>query len=156
MYQPSPNPHVETYAVARYDVGKAFKRAWDPETQPNQWKALTELVTSKNPNKIGVNFAKDYGHADGLTHFDHEELVKNLPAGYPEKVVSAQMLAVRWQETRTPSKWLLKDIFRICLLTWFRNDFLSAGPTIGMWYNRIMLPVPGISHWMQILAIRLN
>lgn len=104
MYQPSANAPVETYAVARYDVGKAFKRAWDPEAQPNQWKALSELIASKNPKKIGLNFAKDYGHADGLTHFDFEELVKNLPAGYPEKVVSAQILAVRWLETRTPAE----------------------------------------------------
>ncbi len=104
MYQPSANAPVETYAVARYDVGKAFKRAWDPEAQPDQWKALVELIASKNPKKIGLNFAKDYGHADGLTHFDFEELVKNLPAGYPEKVVSAQTLAVRWLETRTPSE----------------------------------------------------
>jgi Xaa-Pro aminopeptidase len=104
MHQPSANAPVETYAVARYDVGKAFKRAWDPEAQPDQWKALSELIASKNPKKIGLNFAKDYGHADGLTHFDFEELVKNLPAGYPEKVVSAQNLAVRWLETRTPSE----------------------------------------------------
>ena len=104
MYQPSANAPVETYAVARYDGGKAFKRAWDPEAQPNQWKALSELIASKNPKKIGLNFAKDYGHADGLTHFDFEELVKNLPAGYPEKVVSAQTLAVRWLETRTPAE----------------------------------------------------
>ena len=27
MYQPSANAPVETFAVARYDVGKAFKRA---------------------------------------------------------------------------------------------------------------------------------
>lgn len=104
MYQPSANAPVETYAVARYDVGKAFKRAWDPETQPDQWKALVELVASKNPKKIGLNFAKDYGHADGLTHFDHEEFLKNLPAGYSEKVVSAQTLAVRWLETRISSE----------------------------------------------------
>ncbi len=104
MYQPTPNAPVETFAVARYDVGKAFKRAWDPEAQPNHWKALTELIASKNPKKIGLNFAKDYGHADGLTHFDYEEMAKNLPSGYPEKVVSAQTLAVRWLETRTPSE----------------------------------------------------
>ena len=104
MYQPSANAPVETFAVARYDVGKAFKRAWDPETQPDQWKALVDLVASKNPKKIGLNFAKDYGHADGLTHFDYEEFLKNLPSGYSEKVVSAQTLAVRWLETRTPSE----------------------------------------------------
>lgn len=104
MYQPSPNAKVETYAIARYDVGTSFKRAWDPEVQPNQWKALMDVIASKNPKKIGLNFAKDYGHADGLTHFDHEEFMENLPEALRSKVVSAQTLAVRWLETRTPAE----------------------------------------------------
>lgn len=104
MYQPAPNAPVETFAIARYDVGKAFKRAWDPESQPDQWKALIELIASKNPQKIGLNFSKDYGHADGLTHFDFNELVKYLPTGFEEKIVSAQTLAVRWLETRTAAE----------------------------------------------------
>ena len=79
MYQPSPNAPVETYAVARYDVGKSFKKAWDHDTQPDQWKALLEIIEAKKPKKIGVNFSKDYGNADGLTHFDYEELMRILP-----------------------------------------------------------------------------
>jgi Xaa-Pro aminopeptidase len=104
MYQPSPNAKVETFAVARYDVGKSFKKAWDPEAQPDQWKALVDLIGSKNPKKIGLNFAKDYGHADGLTYFDHQEFLSNLPERQRNKVVSAQTLAVRWLETRTPAE----------------------------------------------------
>jgi hypothetical protein len=57
MYQPAPQAPVETFAIARYDVGKAFKRAWDPESQPDQWKALTELIASKKPQKIGLNIS---------------------------------------------------------------------------------------------------
>ncbi|WP_144602504.1 M24 family metallopeptidase [Algoriphagus algorifonticola] len=101
MYQPKPNSPVETYAIARYDVGKAFKRAWNPEQQPDQWKALIDLVASKNPQKIGLNYAKDYGHADGLTYSEHQAFVNQLPSALKSKVVSAQTLAVRWLETRT-------------------------------------------------------
>lgn len=104
MYQPSPNAPVEGFAVARYDVGKSFKKAWDPEAQPDQWKALMELIQSKKPKKIGLNFAKDYGHADGLTHFDYTELMRMLPKAEQAKVVSAQTLAVRWLETRTAAE----------------------------------------------------
>lgn len=104
MYQPSPSAKVEAFAVARYDVGKSFKKAWDPEAQPDQWKALMEIVQAKNPKKIGLNYAKDYGHADGLTHFDYEEFMKNLPQAHQSKVVSAQTLAVRWLETRTAAE----------------------------------------------------
>ncbi len=101
MFQSSPNAKVESFAVARYDVGKSFKKAWDPEAQPDQWKALMDIIQAKNPKKIGLNFAKDYGHADGLTHHDYEEFMKNLPKAHQAKVVSAQTLAVRWLETRT-------------------------------------------------------
>ncbi|NVJ85571.1 MAG: M24 family metallopeptidase [Algoriphagus sp.] len=104
MYQPQPNAKVETYAIARYDVGKAFKRAWDPENQPNQWKALMELISEKNPKKIGLNMAKDYGHADGLTHSEYEDFMAYLPEAFQDQVVSAQTLAVRWLETRTSSE----------------------------------------------------
>jgi Xaa-Pro aminopeptidase len=104
MYQPSPNAPVEGFAVARYDVGKSFKKAWDPEAQPDQWKALMDLIQTKKPKKIGLNFAKDYGHADGLTHFDYEELMRILPKAEQAKVVSAQTLAVRWLETRTAAE----------------------------------------------------
>ena len=37
MYDPGPGRQIETLAVARYDVGTVFKRAWDPEKQPDQW-----------------------------------------------------------------------------------------------------------------------
>lgn len=104
MYQPSPGAKVETYAIARYDVGKSFKRAWDPEAQPDQWAALMELIASKNPTKIGLNYAKDYGHADGLTKNEFDDFMKYLPSDLKSKVVSAQTLAVRWLETRTAAE----------------------------------------------------
>ncbi|MDF2158206.1 M24 family metallopeptidase [Algoriphagus sp. CAU 1675] len=104
MFQPGPNQKVETYAIARYDVGKSFKRAWDPESQPDQWQALMELISSKNPKKIGLNFGKDYGHADGLTFSEHQSFMAKLPSNFRDRVVSAQTLAVRWLETRTASE----------------------------------------------------
>lgn len=58
----------------------------------------------KNPKKIGLNYADDYGHADGLTHTDYVEFLEKLPESYKTKVQSAQTLAVRWLETRTPAE----------------------------------------------------
>jgi Xaa-Pro aminopeptidase len=104
MYQAAPNAAVETYAVARYDVGKAFKRAWDPEAQPDQWDALMTLISEKSPKKIGLNYAKDYGHADGLTQNEYQNFMEYLPANLKGNVTSAQTLAVRWLETRTPAE----------------------------------------------------
>jgi hypothetical protein len=62
--------------VARYDVGKIFKRAWDPDANPDQWAQLGKIISERNPKKIGVNKAPSYGHADGLTSNDYDNLIR--------------------------------------------------------------------------------
>ena len=104
LYKAPGSATVETYAVARYDVGKSFKKAWDPESQPDQWKRLSELIIEKNPKKIGLNIAKDFGHADGLNVTEYNTLISYLPENFQNKITSAQNLAVGWLETRTPSE----------------------------------------------------
>lgn len=92
---------MEYLAVARYDVGKVFKRAWNPEEQPNQWARLGKIIEERNPKKIGVNKAVTWGHTDGLTSNDYDNLIKVLPKKLQANVVSAEKLAVAWLETRT-------------------------------------------------------
>jgi Xaa-Pro aminopeptidase len=104
MYKPKGATTVEALAVARYDVGKSFKRAWDPDSQPDQFQRLVDLIVERNPEKIGINMAKDYGHADGINLTEYTSLMQYLPENFHSKVVSAQNLAVGWLETRTPSE----------------------------------------------------
>ena len=104
MYKPEGSKNVEALAVARYDVGKSFVKAWDPETQPDQWKQLTDLIVERNPKKIGINISDDFGHADGLTRTEHDLLMSYLPKNVHQKVTSAQNLAVGWLETRIPAE----------------------------------------------------
>ena len=58
---------LETYAIARYDVGEIFKKAWDPEAQPNQYEALNDLIKTKNPKTIGINKSEFFAQTDGIT-----------------------------------------------------------------------------------------
>ena len=48
---------IEKLAVARYDVGKNIKSAWNKEEEPNQWKALNKIIEERNPKKIGINIS---------------------------------------------------------------------------------------------------
>ncbi|MEX1221333.1 MAG: M24 family metallopeptidase [Idiomarina sp.] len=91
---------VEALAVARYDVGDVFKKAWNPEQQPDQWARLAELVREHNPERIGVNQSADFAQADGLVATDKEELLAALDETYRSRIVSAEPLAVGWLETR--------------------------------------------------------
>ncbi len=60
MYDPGAGKKIETYAMARYAVGDMFKKAWDTEKEPDQWKALAQMIVEKNPKKIGVNRSPDF------------------------------------------------------------------------------------------------
>jgi methionine aminopeptidase len=107
MYDPGPGKEIETMAVARYDVGTAFKRAWDPEQQPDQWKRLAEIITERQPTKIGVNLSDHWGLADGIAATDLRQFLESLPQDYQERVVSAEKLGIAWLETRTPQEMAL-------------------------------------------------
>ena len=98
------NPGKKVYeklAIARYNVGTEIKAAWNMQQFPNQWDALADIISTRKPNKIGLNTSADFAHADGLDHTEYTELMQKLPAAFKSKVVSAQSLAVGWMETRT-------------------------------------------------------
>lgn len=113
---------VEYLAVARYDVGKLFKRAWDPDANPDQWAQLGKLISERNPKKIGINKASSYGHADGLTANDYDNLMRVLPKSLQPKVTSAEKLAVSWLETRTEREMVIYQ--QICRIA---HDILAKG-----------------------------
>jgi hypothetical protein len=64
---------MEKLAIARYNVGDNIKAAWDLQKHPNQWDALMDIITTRNPKKIGINTSVNYGHADGMDVTDYNE-----------------------------------------------------------------------------------
>lgn len=134
---------VEYLAVARYDVGKIFKRAWDPDQQPDQWAQLGKIIEGKNPKKIGINKAEHYGHADGLASNDYDQLLKHLNPKVHSKVVSAEKLAVSWLETRSEKEMVLyPQICKIAhdiILEGFSEAVIQPGVTttedVVWWYR---------------------
>ena len=101
IYNPGNGKKLETYAVARYDVGEIFKKMWDPEKEPNQYKALAELIEKKNPKKIGLNQSKHFAQADGLTATEYDLFKQSLTSKNRRKITSAEKLAIGWLETRS-------------------------------------------------------
>lgn len=101
FYNDAEKKVFEKLAITRYNVGDNIKAAWDMVKFPDQWDALSDIIKARNPNRIGINISKDFGHADGLDHTEYLEFMEKLPAGFKNKVVSAETLAVNWLETRT-------------------------------------------------------
>tara|TARA_R110002124_G_scaffold287287_1_gene472292 strand:- start:19097 stop:20452 length:1356 start_codon:yes stop_codon:yes gene_type:complete len=133
MYDQGEGKGIETLAVARYDVGTTFKKAWDKEKEPNQWKRLKEIIEERDPEKIGVNQSKDWGLADGIVATDLEEMKAAIGKKYSDRVVSAEKLAVGWLETRSAKEMTIyPQIVRIAhkiIKQGFSDEVIQPGVT---------------------------
>lgn len=147
---------TEYLAVARYDVGKVFKKSWNPETQPDQWAQLAKLIEERNPKKIGVNKAPYYGHADGLTANDYDKLVSVLSKATGAKVTSAEKLGVSWLEARTEKEMTLyPQVCRIAheiIAEGFSDRVIQPGVTTtddAVWWYRERIKELKLDTWFH-------
>ncbi|MFH6604109.1 M24 family metallopeptidase [Maribacter algicola] len=147
---------IEKLAVARYDVGDNIKSAWNKEEEPDQWKRLIQLIEERNPKKIGLNYSKDHNIADGLDKTDHDEFMAYLPKKYHSKVGSAEQLAVRWIETRTPREMViynqLVDITHDVISEAFSEKVITPGITTTSeveWWMRQKVTDLGLETWFH-------
>lgn len=102
---------LEKIAIARYDVGKMLKGAWDLDVFPDQWESLMSIIESRNPKNIGINISGDFGLADGLVYTEYTSFMDKLPQAYEERVVNAEKLAISWLETRSKPELEIYPIF---------------------------------------------
>jgi len=156
FYRNTATNTIDKLAVARYDVGKSIRSAWDKEKEPDQWKRLMQLIEERNPKKIGLNFSKDHNIADGLDKTDYDEFMANLPKKFHSKVVSAEQLAVRWIETRTPREMViynqLVDITHDIIAEAFSEKVITPGITTTTeveWWMRQKVTNLGLETWFH-------
>ena len=147
---------LERLAVARYDIGKSIKSAWNKEKEPNQWKALAEIIKDRNPEKIGINMSKNFALADGLVKTDYDELVENLPIELSDKLISAEKLGIAWIETRTEKELVLyRDLVKIThdiIDETFSEKTIIPGETTTedlVWYLRQKVTDLGLETWFH-------
>ncbi len=156
MFDQGTDKGIECLAVSRYDVGKIFKRSWDPDSQPDQWAQLAKIIEERNPKKIGVNFSDHYGHADGLTYSHHQKLLKALSKKFHSHVTSAENLAVGWLETRTEREMIIyQQICRIAhdiIAEGFSDKVVHPGITTTedvVWWYREKIKELKLDTWFQ-------
>ena len=147
---------VERLAVARYAVGSLFPGAWDPETQPNQYQRIAELLQEAMPNKIAINISDDYAPADGLSYPEQRDFAAALSPTLRARLVSAEPLAVGWLETRTAKEMALyADVMAIAhgiIAEGFSRTAIEPGVTttedLEWWYRQRVNDL-GLSTWFH-------
>jgi Xaa-Pro aminopeptidase len=147
---------LEKLAISRYDVGDNITSVWDKEKQPNQWKALSEIIEKHDPKKIGINYSEDFAIADGIVKTDYEAFMKAIPQKYQERVVSAEKLAIGWIETRTPLEMRLYaelvEITQDIIKKAFSSAVINPGETTTddvVWYLRQQVTDMGLETWFH-------
>jgi len=156
FYDAGGDKPLEKLAIARYDVGNLLKGEWDINVQPNQWMALAKVIDDRNPKKIGLNFSKDYGHADGLTFTEQKEFMAALSEKQKSKIVSADRLAVSWLETRSEKEAAIYPL--ICRISHqiieeaFSEKVIHPGITTTddvVWWMRQKVTDLGLETWFH-------
>ena len=134
---------VSAHAIAPYQVGSIFQKAWDKAEHGDQWQALLALIKDKNPKNIGINQSKHWSHADGLVASEKEKILSTLPQNYHEKLVSAEALGVAWLEQRIPEEMLMYEnlvaIAHDIIAQGFSNEIIEVGKTSSedlVWWFR--------------------
>ena len=104
---------------------------------------MGKVIAERKPKKIGINKAEHYGHADGLTANDYDNLVRVLPKEMKPNLVSAEKLSVSWLESRSEKEMVLyPQICRIAhqiIAEGFSDKVIQPGVTttedVVWWYR---------------------
>jgi Xaa-Pro aminopeptidase len=147
---------IDPVAITRYNFGNNIRSIWNKEKEPNQWKALADYIVSQNPKKIGINASKHYGIADGLAKTDYDGMMYALPAKFQKRIVSAETLAVRWIETRTPIEMTLfsqlSEITHNIISEAFSTNVITPGVTTTedvVWWMREKVSALKLKTWFH-------
>ncbi|MBV1924929.1 MAG: M24 family metallopeptidase [Dokdonia sp.] len=146
----------EKKAIARYNVGANIDSAWDKEKEPDQWKALVDMIAERNPERIGLNYSSDFGLADGIVKTDYDAFMKVLPDTYKKRIVSAEPLAISWIETRTELEMsYFKQLVAVThdiIKDAFSAQVITPGKTTTddvVWYLRQRVTDMGLETWFH-------
>jgi Xaa-Pro aminopeptidase len=146
---------IERLTVSRSGIGQFYKSAWEPD-KIDQWTRLAQIITERNPRKIGINESDTFNYGDGLTASLKRNLMASLPADLAGRVQSAERLAIRWLERRSAEELeVYPHIVAIAhgiIAEAFSRKVITPGATTTddvVWYFRERTRQLGLTNWFQ-------
>jgi len=146
---------VERLTVSRSGIGQVYKSVWEPE-KVDQWVRLAQIVKERNPKRIGIDESDTFNYGDGLSASLKKKLVASLPAEYVQRLQSAERLAIRWLERRSPDELeVYPQIVAIAhgiIAEAFSREVITPGVTTRddvAWWMRERTRQLGMTNWFQ-------
>jgi Xaa-Pro aminopeptidase len=156
FFDPGVGKPVERLTVSRYGLAGLFQPAWNPDAEPDQWKALGKLIAGRDPKRIAINSSALSQFADGLTHSQYEGLLAALPPPLRSRLVRTDELAVGWLETRTASEMKvypqLLAITHAIIAEALSSKVITPGKTTAndvRWWMREKVSTLGLQVWFH-------
>ena len=124
---------VERINVSITDMQGLMETVWNLDSPQDQWATLRQIIAERNPKRIGINTSDVIWAADGLTAALRDKLVDTLGGDLAARLTSAEALAIRWLEHKTPAELEIYHhacaighaIIRHC----FSRDVITPGVT---------------------------
>ncbi|QIQ85381.1 M24 family metallopeptidase [Erythrobacter sp.] len=156
LFDPGEGRPVERLTVSRYGLAGLFEPAWEPETQPDQWQAVADIIAARDPQRIAINTSDLTAFADGMTLSQYRAMTARLPERYRERIVPGETLALRWLETRTPGEMALYPgvvaLARSFIAEALSREVITPGKTTAAdveWWYRERLAELGLVAWFH-------
>jgi Xaa-Pro aminopeptidase len=146
---------VERFSVNFRQMGEWYKSVWDP-SKMDQWAKLAEVIKERNPKVIGIDESLEDQYGDGLSASLKAQLVKAIGPEDAKRLKSAERVAVRVLERRTPDELTLYPqvvaIAHAIIAEAFSNQVITPGVTTTddvVWWMRQRSLTLGFANWFH-------
>jgi hypothetical protein len=146
---------VERLTLDRYGHGDYYAKGWEPDKE-DQFACLHRVVSERDPQVIGLNYADDFAFGDGLTYSEQRNVLAALGETYVPRVRSAERLCVGWLERRIPAELTvypgIVEMGHALIAEAFSSRTLQPGITTTadvVWWFRQKMQDLGLRAWFQ-------
>lgn len=151
-----PDGGVDRFTLDRYGFGDFYQRFWDADSGEDQYTSLARLVQERDPQSIGLNVSAEFAFGDGLTYYEHGQILGALGEKYADRTHSAERLVVGWLERRLPAELAiyprLVEIGHQLIAEAFSPRTIQPGVTTTtdvVWWMRQTMHDAGLAAWFQ-------
>ncbi|MXP32242.1 M24 family metallopeptidase [Erythrobacter jejuensis] len=156
FHDPGGGQPFERLTVSRYGLAGLFEPAWDPAVEPDQWKAVANIIAERDPSKIAINYSDLKAFGDGMTLSQYRLMMAALPDAYEDRIVSGETLALRWLESRSAAELeIYPSVVRTAhaiIAQAFSPDVITPGKTTAadvQWWMREKVSELGLKVWFH-------
>jgi Xaa-Pro aminopeptidase len=124
---------VERLNISITDLDDLMRSAWALDAEDDQWSTLRRIVQERDPKRIGINVSDVIWAGDGLTASLRDRLDATLGEEYVSRLAPAELLVIRWLETRLPRELALYQqacgVAHEVIATRFSRETITPGVT---------------------------